>query len=51
MRRAGVEGPWAAGERILVLIAGDPMASSLVRAGRREAWGAVGSEVVVWGRD
>ncbi len=37
MRRAGVEGPWAAGERILVLLAGDPMASSLVRAGRRLA--------------
>ncbi len=35
MRRAGVEGPWAAGERILVLIGGDAMASSLVRAGRR----------------
>jgi two-component system sensor histidine kinase KdpD len=37
MRRQGIEGPWAAGERILVLIAGDPMASSLVRAGRRLA--------------
>jgi two-component system sensor histidine kinase KdpD len=37
MRRGGIEGPWAAGERILVLIAGDPMASSLVRAGRRLA--------------
>lgn len=28
-------GPWAAGERILVLIAGDAMAAPLVRAGRR----------------
>ena len=37
MRRQGIEGPWAAGERILVLIAGDPMAGSLVRAGRRLA--------------
>ena len=37
MRRGGIEGPWAAGERILVLVAGDPMASSLVRAGRRLA--------------
>jgi two-component system sensor histidine kinase KdpD len=35
MRRAGVEGPWAAGERILVLIGPDGMASPLVRAGRR----------------
>lgn len=37
MRRQGIEGPWAAGERILVLIGGDPMAHSLVRAGRRLA--------------
>lgn len=37
MRRAGVEGPWAAGERILVLVGPDPMASALVRAGRRLA--------------
>src|SRR5580704_4125126 len=37
MRRQGIEGPWAAGERILVLIAGDGMASALVRAGRRLA--------------
>ena len=37
MRRAGVEGPWAAGERILVLVGADPMASGLVRAGRRLA--------------
>jgi two-component system sensor histidine kinase KdpD len=37
MRRQGIEGPWAAGERILVLIAGDAMASGLVRAGRRLA--------------
>ena len=35
MKRAGVEGPWAAGERILVLVGPDPAASSLVRAGRR----------------
>lgn len=35
MKRAGVEGPWAAGERILVLVGPDTMASSLVRAGRR----------------
>ncbi len=37
MRRQGIEGPWAAGERILVLIAGDDMASALVRSGRRLA--------------
>jgi two-component system sensor histidine kinase KdpD len=37
MRRAGVEGPWAAGERMLVLITGDVMAEALVRAGRRLA--------------
>lgn len=35
MRRAGVDGPWAAGERILVLIGADAMAGSLVRTGRR----------------
>jgi two-component system sensor histidine kinase KdpD len=35
MKRAGVEGPWAAGERILVLVGRDAMAASLVRAGRR----------------
>ncbi len=35
MKRAGVEGPWAAGERILVLVGADIMAASLVRAGRR----------------
>jgi two-component system sensor histidine kinase KdpD len=35
MKRAGVEGPWAAGERILVLVGGDPMAATLVRTGRR----------------
>ena len=35
MKRAGVEGPWAAGERILVLIGPDAMAGALVRAGRR----------------
>jgi two-component system sensor histidine kinase KdpD len=37
MRRSGIEGPWAAGERILVLVAGDRMAAGLVRAGRRLA--------------
>src|SRR5262249_28292916 len=35
MRQRGVEGPWAAGERILVLIGPDAVAQSLVRAGRR----------------
>jgi two-component system sensor histidine kinase KdpD len=35
MRQRGVEGPWAAGERILVLVAADTVAQSLVRAGRR----------------
>jgi two-component system sensor histidine kinase KdpD len=37
MRRGGIEGPWPAGDRILVLIGGDPTATSLVRAGRRLA--------------
>jgi two-component system sensor histidine kinase KdpD len=37
MRRQGIEGPWAAGERILVLVAGDAKAVALVRAGRRLA--------------
>ena len=37
MKRGGIEGPWAAGERILVLVAGDEMAASLVRTGRRMA--------------
>jgi len=37
MRRQGIEGPWAAGERILALVSGDALASSLVRAGRRLA--------------
>ncbi len=37
MRRQGIEGPWAAGERILVLVGSDALASSLVRAGRRLA--------------
>ena len=37
MRRAGVAGPWAAGERILVLVTGDGMADHLVRSGRRLA--------------
>ena len=37
MRLAGVEGPWAAGERILVLVGPDGMASTLARAGRRLA--------------
>ena len=35
LREQGVQGPWAAGERILVLIAGDATAASLVRTGRR----------------
>lgn len=35
MRRAGVEGPWAAGERVLVLIGANAAATSLVRAARR----------------
>ncbi len=35
MREKGVEGPWAAGERILVLVGGDAMAGALVRTGRR----------------
>ena len=39
MKRQGIEGPWAAGERILVLVAGDAMSSTLVRAGRRLADG------------
>ena len=37
MRRQGIAGPWAAGERVLVLISGDARALSLVRAGRRLA--------------
>ncbi|HXQ45116.1 MAG TPA: DUF4118 domain-containing protein, partial [Caulobacteraceae bacterium] len=37
MRRGGIEGPWAAGERILVLVSGDAMAPTLVRTGRRLA--------------
>jgi two-component system sensor histidine kinase KdpD len=35
MQRQGIEGPWAAGERILVLVGADAGAASLVRAGRR----------------
>jgi two-component system sensor histidine kinase KdpD len=35
MRERGVEGPWAAGERIVVLVGSDAMASALVRTGRR----------------
>ncbi|MDE2357150.1 MAG: sensor histidine kinase KdpD, partial [Alphaproteobacteria bacterium] len=34
MRRRGIEGPWAAGERILVLV-DDVQGEALVRAGRR----------------
>jgi two-component system sensor histidine kinase KdpD len=37
MRRAGVAGPWPAGERILVLVGGDAMGDHLVRTGRRLA--------------
>lgn len=35
LREQGMQGPWAAGERILVLVSGDARAASLVRAGRR----------------
>ncbi|HEY1880315.1 MAG TPA: DUF4118 domain-containing protein, partial [Caulobacteraceae bacterium] len=35
MRQRGVEGPWAAGERIVVLIGPGPGAGPLVRAGKR----------------
>nr|WP_312164843.1 sensor histidine kinase KdpD [Brevundimonas diminuta] len=35
LREQGAAGPWAAGERILVLVAGDAMAGLLVRTGRR----------------
>jgi two-component system sensor histidine kinase KdpD len=35
LREQGVQGPWAAGERILVLASGDAMAAPLVRTGRR----------------
>ena len=35
LREQGASGPWAAGERILVMVAGDAMAAPLVRAGRR----------------
>lgn len=35
MKAAGVEGPWAAGERILVLVGRDAAAGALVRTGRR----------------
>jgi two-component system sensor histidine kinase KdpD len=35
MQRQGIQGPWAAGERILVLVSGDAMAAALVRTGRR----------------
>ncbi len=35
LREKGLSGPWAAGERILVLVGGDGMADMLVRAGRR----------------
>ncbi|HEX3363894.1 sensor histidine kinase KdpD [Phenylobacterium sp.] len=35
MREKGVEGPWAAGERIVVLVGGDTMANALVRTARR----------------
>ena len=37
MRQGGIEGPWAAGERILVLIGPDATAAPLVRVGRRLA--------------
>jgi len=35
LRERGVQGPWAAGERVLVLVGGDGMAGMLVRTGRR----------------
>ena len=35
LRQRGAEGPWAAGERILVLLGGDSTAPALVRTGRR----------------
>lgn len=35
LREQGAAGPWAVNERILVLVAGDAMAQSLVRTGRR----------------
>lgn len=35
LRERGVPGPWAASERILVLVGGDAMTASLVRTGRR----------------
>jgi len=35
LREQGAAGPWAAGERILVMVAGDAMAAPLVRTGRR----------------
>lgn len=35
LRERGVQGPWAANERILVLVGGDAMTASLVRTGRR----------------
>lgn len=35
MKQRGLAGPWAAGERILVLVGPDAAAQSLVRAGRR----------------
>ncbi|NIJ27832.1 two-component system sensor histidine kinase KdpD [Brevundimonas terrae] len=35
LREQGASGPWAAGERIMVLVTGDTMAAPLVRTGRR----------------
>ena len=35
LRERGMQGPWATGERILVLIGGDGVAGDLVRTGRR----------------
>ena len=37
MRAQGIEGPWAAGERIMVLIGDEPFGGALVREGRRLA--------------
>ncbi len=35
MRRHAIEGPWQAGERVLVCVAADALAQTLVRTGRR----------------
>ena len=35
MRAKGIEGSWAAGEHVLVLVGREPFAGALVRAGKR----------------